>query len=422
MKIRNENCRVPRTEYLQKLIDSMHTTSIKIISGVRRCGKSYLLTTIFREYLLSNGVDENHILVYDLDDMDNERFRERHAIYDDIKSRMKDDEWYYIMIDEVQLIDGFHDVLNDLLHRKNADVYVTGSNSRLLSSDIVTEFRGRGHEIRLRPFSFSEMKDFIEIDDEMDVLGKLEQYMMYGSMPELLQKKTDADKNNYLRHLIDSVYLNDVIERNGIRSDADLENIMSVLCSCIGSTVSIKKITDTLRTRNGSGITNKTVKSYVDALCDSFLFECAERFDVRGRKYIGSGCKYYITDVGMKNAHENFRQADRTHIMENIVYNELRSRGFDVDVGSVDVWDGSRMKKTEIDFVANRGQDRYYIQCAYSLDDSDKRERETRPFGKINDAFAKVIITYGYGKPMRDSDGIMTIGLYNFLTDADSLK
>ncbi len=422
MKIRNESINVPRTEYLKKLIDSMHTTSIKIVSGVRRCGKSYLLTTIFREYLLSNGVDEDHILIYDLDDMDNERFRERHIIYGDIKNRMMDDGWYYIIIDEVQLIDKFHDVLNSLLHRKNADVYVTGSNSRFLSSDIVTEFRGRGSEIRLRPLSFSEMKDFIGTDDEMDVLGKLEQYMMYGGMPELLQKRTDADKSNYLRHLIDSVYLNDVIERNNIKSDMDLENITSLLCSCIGSTISIKKITDTLQTENGSGITNKTVGTYIDALCDSYLFECAKRFDVRGRKYIGSGYKYYITDVGLKNAHENFRQADKTHIMENIVYNELRSRGFDVDVGSVDIWDGTRMKNTEVDFVANRGQNRYYIQCAYSIDDTEKRKKEMRPFSRIDDAFAKIVITYGYGKPMRDNNGIIIMGLYNFLTDADSLN
>jgi len=320
------------------------------------------------------------------------------------------------------LVPEFHEILNSLLHMSNVDVYVTGSSSKFLSKDIVTEFRGRSSEIRLRPLSFSEYANAVN----MEPRDALEEFMDFGGMPEILQFSDEESKTDYLRSLVSKVYITDIIERNGVEHEIELEKIVELLGSSIGSLTNVKKITDTLRAVMGSDITDKTVKRYLDHLCDSFLFEESKRFDVKGRKYFSTNSKFYIADVGLKNARENFRQNDKPHIMENIIYNELRCRGYDVDIGVVEITeviDDARKKKSlEIDFVANRGNLRIYIQSAYSMYDETKRNAELRPFLKVNDSFKKIIVQREYSKPRLDENGILHIGLLNFLMDPNSIQ
>ncbi len=411
---------IRRDDYLSRLIESKHTRSVKVISGIRRCGKSFLLFELFTEHLLGSGVDPSHILGYELDLLENATLRDKKALYDDILSKIRCDEVYYILIDEVQLVDGFYEVLNSLLHRKNVDIYVTGSNSRFLSKDIVTEFKGRSTEIRVRPLSFREFVNAKNTDPR----DCMDEYMVYGGMPELFQYVSEKQKADYLTNLMETVYLTDIVERHHIRNVRELSDLTDVVLSSIGSANSIKKITDTMHTRGRSKITDKTVKSYVGYLCDAFLFEEARRYDIKGRKHIDSEKKYYIADSGLKNAREHFRQNDASHIMENLIYNELRCRGYDVDVGTIyrtESEDGKRKRVgSEVDFVANCGNTRIYIQSAYHMND-DVQKREKRPYLSMKDSFRKVIITMDGGSGRYDEDGIEWIGLIEFLMDPNSI-
>lgn len=411
---------IDRDDYLNLLIEAKHTRTIKIVSGIRRCGKSFLLFELFAHHLSDCGIDQSHILRYELDLLENSSLREKNALYRDILSRISDENMYYVLIDEIQLVDGFFEVLNSLLHRKNVDVYVTGSNSRFLSNDIVTDFKGRSMEIRLRPLSFRE---FVSAKG-LDPRDCLQEYMDYGGMPELLQYSTAKQKTDYLINLLDKVYLTDIVERHRIRNVRELNDLVDVMMSSIGSAISITKITDTIHTRNRASITDKTVKRYVDYLCDSFLFEESRRYDIKGRKYIDSDKKYYISDVGLKNAKEHFRQNEASYIMENIIYNELRCRGYDVDVGSLyrSLSDGNGRRRIacEIDFVANRGNMRVYIQSAYHTEGSVD-DREKRPYLAMKDSFRKVIITMDDRKGRYDEDGIERMGLTEFLMDPNSI-
>lgn len=411
---------IRRDDYLNRLIESKHTRSVKVISGIRRCGKSFLLFELFTEHLLGSGIEQSHILRYELDLLENAALRDRNALYDDILSKIKDDGMYYVLIDEVQLVNGFYEVLNSLLHRRNVDTYVTGSNSRFLSKDIVTEFRGRSTEIRVRPLSFRE---FVTAKGA-DPRDCIDEYMDYGGMPELFQYVTERQKIDYLANLMDTVYLTDIVERHHIRNVKELGDLTDVLVSSIGSAGSILKITDTMHTRGRSKITDKTVKKYVDYLCDAFLFEAARRYDIKGRKHIDSEKKYYIADPGLKNAREHFRQNDSSHIMENVIYNELRCRGYDVDVGFLyrtESEDGKRKRiGCEVDFVANRGNTRIYIQSAYHMD-VDVQKREKRPYLSMKDSFRKIIISMDGKDGRYDEDGVESISLIGFLMDPDSI-
>lgn len=411
---------IRRDDYLNRLIESKHTRSVKVVSGIRRCGKSFLLFELFVEHLLASGIDSFHILRYELDILENAALRDKNALYEDILSNIRDDGMYYVLIDEVQLVDGFYEVLNSLLHRKNVDIYVTGSNSRFLSKDIVTEFKGRSTEIRVHPLSFRE---FVSAKGT-DPRDCIDEYIDYGGMPELFQYISERQKIDYLTNLMDVVYLTDIVERHSIRNVRELGDLTDVLVSSIGSASSIKKITDTMHTRGRSKITDKTVKKYVDYLCDAFLFEEARRYDIKGRKHIDSEKKYYIADPGLKNAREHFRQDDVPHIMENIIYNELRCRGYDVDVGSLYMTESNDGKRRrigcEVDFVANRGNTRVYIQSAYHMEE-DVQKREKRPYLSMKDSFRKVIITMDGRGGRYDEDGIERIGLIEFLMDPSSI-
>lgn len=411
---------IRRDGYLNRLTESKHTRTIKVVSGIRRCGKSFLLFELFADHLRDSGVERSHILTYELDLLENARLRDKNVLYQDILSRITGDGMYYVLIDEVQLVDDFFEVLNSLLHRKNVDAYVTGSNSRFLSEDIVTEFKGRSTEIRLRPLSFREYVDAKGLDPR----DCIEEYMDYGGMPELFQYNSAKQKTDYLVNLLDKVYITDIVERHKIRNVREFGDLADVMVSSIGSASSVTKITDTMRTHNRAKITDKTVKKYIGYLCDAYLFEEARRYDIKGRKHIDSEKKYYIADSGLKNAREHFRQNDSTHIMENIIYNELRCRGYDVDVGSIyrtQASDGKRERiGCEVDFVANRGNERVYIQSAYRMD-GDVEKRERRPYLSLKDSFRKIIVTMDGGKRRYDVDGIERIGLIEFLMDSESI-
>lgn len=412
---------IRRDDYLKRLVDSKHIRTIKVVSGIRRCGKSFLLFKLFVDYLMESGVDSSHIFRYELDLLENARLRDNKALYEDIMSKVHDREMHYILIDEIQLVDDFYEVLNSLLHRDNLDVYVTGSNSKFLSKDIVTEFRGRSMEIRLRPLSFREFA-IAKGGDHRDCI---KEYMDFGGMPELFQYNTEEQKVGYLSDVLDMVYLADIVERHNIRNDRELGELVDVMTSSIGSAVSITKITNTMRTRERSSITDKTVKKYIDYLCDSFLFEEARRYDIKGRKHIDSEKKYYIADVGLKNARENFRQNEASHSMENMIYNDLRCRGYIVDVGSFYRTESSEGRRNrigcEVDFVANKGNSRVYIQSAYlTTDIADERER--RSLLSVRESFRKIIITMDGGKRRYDQDGIERIGLVEFLMDPDVVR
>ncbi|MBR7006348.1 MAG: ATP-binding protein [Candidatus Methanomethylophilaceae archaeon] len=412
---------IRRDDYLNRLIESKHTRSVKVVSGIRRCGKSFLIFQLFAGHLLESGTDPSHILKYELDLLENAALRDKAALYGDILSKVADDGMHYVLIDEVQLVDGFYEVLNSLLHRGNVDVYVTGSNSRFLSKDIVTEFRGRSTEIRVRPLSFREFVGAKGTDPR----DCIDEYMDYGGMPELFQYQSDRQKAEYLAGLMETVYLKDIVERHGVRNVGELGDLTDVMTSSIGSASSVARITDTMRTRCRAKITDKTVKKYIGYLCDAFLFEEARRYDIKGRRHIDSEKKYYIADTGLKNAREHFRQNEASHIMENVVYNELRCRGYDVDVGSLYATEsegGRRMRiGCEVDFVANRGNARVYIQSAYRMDEG-VQERERRPYLSIRDSFRKVIVTMDARGRRYDEDGIERIGLIDFLMVPDSVR
>jgi len=408
---------IPRDRYLHKLVEREFDGLVKIITGIRRCGKSYLLFKLYRNHLIESGVDQGNIIAIDLEDPSYDDLRDYMALYNHIKSSIDGKPGpFYVLIDEVQRVDNFVDLVNGIRHLPDTDVFITGSNSKFLSSDIVTEFRGRSEEIRVRPLSFSE---FVSVYDGPKDLAWAD-YMRYGGMPESVLYPPER-KEEYLCNLVRAVYLLDVREKNRIMESEYLEPLMSALCSSVGSLTNISRIVNTMSTAYRTKVDNKTVSRYLEMLLDAFLFERSQRYDVKGRKYFNSICKYYIADVGLRNAWLGYRQQEPTHIMENIIYNELRLRGYSVDVGMVhsraDNGDGPEYIQMEIDFIASKGNERLYIQSAYSIPDEKKHDHEIRPFLKVNDSFRKILIVNGNERPWTDEYGITTIGIMNFLLD-----
>lgn len=415
---------IKRNQYLQKLIDRMHNGLIKVVTGIRRSGKSFLLLNLFRQHLRDSGIDDKHIIVMEFDRRENRQYRDPDVLLDYLKSKISDDSNYYILLDEVQMLDEFEEVLNSLLHESNLDIYVTGSNSKFLSTDILTEFRGRGDEVHIFPLSFQE---FMEVYEGDDYHGWAE-YMMYGGLPLTVTMKTDEQKSKYLSSLFKETYIKDIVERNTIEKPQEMEDLLNVLASSIGALTNPAKIEATFKSKLHSSISDNTITKYIGYLKEAFLIDEATRYDVKGRKYIGTPLKYYFEDVGLRNARLDFRQIEETHLMENILYNELRMRGYNVDVGRVnqryvDKTTGSKLTKhLEIDFVANLGSKRYYIQSAYQLPNEEKIKQEKASLLAVNDSFKKIIIVKDIIKPFHNDDGIMTMGLFDFLHHPDSLE
>ena len=414
---------INRDKYLNDLINRMHNGMIKVVTGIRRCGKSYLIFTIFKNYLLKQGIDESHIICIELDQRKDRKYRNPDAILDFIESSIVDDEQYYVLLDEVQLLEEFEEVLNSLLHIKNVDVYVTGSNSKFLSKDVITEFRGRGDEIHIYPLTF---KEFMQVY-EGDVYHGWAEYVIYGGLPLTVTMKTEEQKINYLTRLFEETYLKDIIERHHIDKTQELEDLVNILASAIGSLTNVPKIEATFRSVLQSNISGNTIRQYIEYLEDAFVINKANRYNVKGRKYIGTPLKYYFEDVGLRNARLGFRQIEETHIMENIVYNELRSRGYSVDVGVVEKRGVNREGKTErtyleIDFIANLGSRRYYIQSAFSMPTEEKRMQERASLINVNDSFKKIILVKDVMNVTRDEYGITTMSIYDFLLKENSLE
>ncbi len=414
---------IKRDSYLEQLKIRKDNGMIKIITGIRRCGKSYLLFVLYKKYLLESGVDNDHIIEIALDGIENEGLREPKICYQYIKDSMKDEQKYYLLLDEVQFMPRFEEVLNSLLRISNIDVYVTGSNSKFLSSDIVTEFRGRGDEVRIYPLSFAEF--YAAIDGDYDYAW--EEYMVYGGLPQVAQFSTERQKAEYLKNIFNNVYIKDVVERNRIQNVDEIGTLVDILASAIGSPTNPTKISNTFKSERGINYSNKTISNHIDYLAEAFLISKAERYDIKGRKYVGANLKYYFSDIGLRNARLNFRQQEPTHIMENIVYNELLIRGYNVDVGVVDVLkknsEGKRVhKQLEVDFVVNQGNQRYYIQVAYDMTSEEKQEQEFNSFRNIPDSFKKIIIVNGSKKPWINDEGFVIMGMKYFLLNADSLE
>ena len=410
---------IQRKKYLDMLISGEGNNLVKIVTGVRRCGKSFLLFKLFRNYLTEKGVDEQHIIELSLDDLRNKKLRNPETLLEYIDSHLLNDKkTTYIILDEVQLVQDFVDVLLSLLHTPFVDVYVSGSNSKFLSKDVVTEFRGRGDEIRVFPLSFSEFYSAVG-GDKSEVW---KEYYTYGGLPQILEFDSEKKKSDYLKNLYELTYMKDVQERNHLRNADGLFKVVQMLASCIGSPTNPKRISDTFKTVEKKAVTDKTILNYIECLKDAFLIEEALRYDVKGRKYIGTETKYYFEDIGLRNAILNFRQQEEPHIMENIIYNELKYRGFNVDVGFVEAWENKSSGKSfrhglEVDFVVNKGAERIYIQSAFKLPTDEKKEQEERPLLNINDSFKKIIITGENIKHKTDEKGILTIGLLDFLLD-----
>lgn len=413
---------IQRNFYLQKLIDRENNGLIKIVTGIRRSGKSYLLNTIFCNYLNKKGIDNKHIIKVALDSEESLPLLEPMALTNYVKKRIKDDKIHYIILDEIQKANNFVAILNGFLRLPNVDIYVTGSNSKFLSSDIVTEFRGRGDEIKMYPLSFSE---FCSVYN-----GRIEKawkdYYTFGGLPLVLSQKTDEAKMNYLSGQLNNVYINDVVDRNNIKNQLELSVLLEIISSSIGSLVNPLKLSNTFKSVSYSSISDKTLTAYLQYLQDAFIIEKSKRYDIKGKKYMSTPSKHYFTDLGIRNAVVNFRQTEETHIMENVIFIELRMRGFNVDVGLVETTekqtDGSRTKKKlEVDFVANKGNNKYYIQSAFNASLIEKREQEERSLIKINDSFKKIIVVRDDIKPYYDDNGILTIGLFDFLLEQNSL-
>lgn len=414
---------IKRNYYLNKLISKQNNKLIKIVTGIRRCGKSYLLDPIFRNYLLDNGVDENHIIKLEFDSIENEEYTNPKKLYEYVMQKVVDKDTYYVILDEIQKVSDFESVLNSFLRKSNLDVYVTGSNSKFLSSDIITEFRGRGDEIRVYPLSFSE---FMSVYSGNEISG-LNEYINYGGLPLITTFKSAEEKIDYLNFQKDNVYINDVIERNDIRNDEELKTLIEIISSSIGSLTNPTKLYNTFISKGNKNITNKTIASYLKYLEESFLIEKSKRFDVKGKKYIETPSKYYFVDIGIRNSLINFRQIEKTHIMENIIYTELRRRGFNVDVGivekrKIDEKGKKDYRQLEVDFVANKGSDKYYIQSAYSIEDNNKKEQELQSLLNISDNFKKMVIVYDSFIKWQDDNGIIYISIYDFLLNENSLK
>ena len=409
---------INRDYYLNKVINAENNGLIKIVTGIRRCGKSYLLNHLFYNYLLNKGIKENHIIKIALDSIENKYLRDPLKLYEYIKEKLIDKEKYYIILDEIQIVNDFVEVLNSLLRIENVDVYVTGSNSKFLSSDIVTEFRGRGYEIRMYPLSFAE---FMTIYNGT-ISNGWKQYYTYGGLPVLTQIEDVEGKVNYLAEQKENVYINDVLERNNIKNDEELRILVEIISSNIGSLSNPTKLADTFESTRNIKIGNKTINAYLKYLEEAFIIEKAKKYDIKGKRYIDTPSKYYFTDVGLRNSFVNYRQQEEGHIMENIIYIELRKRGYNVDIGMIETRANNEYKQLEVDFVANKGDNKYYIQSTLNMSDENVAEREQRPLLKINDSFKKIIIVKDDIMRNRNEEGIITMGIYDFLTDPNSLE
>ena len=413
---------IRRDRYLNLLISKKHNGLIKVITGMRRCGKSYLLFNLFKDYLLSEGIDESYIIEIAFDAYENKQYRDPDVLYPYLKEKIKDDGMYYVLLDEVQLLGEFEAILNSLTRMKNVDVYVTGSNARFLSKDVITEFRGRGDEVHMYPLSFAE---FMSVYPGTKQDGWNE-YMLYGGLPLVLSFTTPDQKIAFLKSLFEETYISDIVGRHNIRNKAELEELLNILSSAIGSLTNPEKLAATFRSVKNKKISSNTIKKYIDYLCDSFLIDSAVRYDVKGKKYIDTPVKYYFTDMGLRNARLNFRQLEETHSMENIIFNELKIRGFNVDVGVIMQYDtnekgNSIRKQLEIDFVCNKGSKRYYIQSAYAIPDQAKMEQEQRSLMLTGDFFKRIIITKDTPAPYYNENGVLIMSVYDFLLNENSL-
>ena len=411
---------IKRDYYLQELIDRIDNGLIKIITGIRRCGKSYLLNTIFKNYLIEQGTDEEHIIQLSLDENKNKKYLDPDVLDEYIRSLIKDKNKYYILLDEIQEVKDFESVLIGLMHINNVEIYVTGSNSKFLSSDIVTEFRGRGDEVRVYPLSFAEFFSVYDGSEER----ALSEYYTFGGLPLTILAKSDNSKINYLRTQKDNVYINDIVDRNKIQNKEELEMLVQIIASDIGCLTNPLKLSNNFRERDKlSTMTDKTIYNYLGYLQDAFMIEKAKRFDVRGKRFIDTPQKYYFTDMGIRNSFLDFRQSEEiSHTMENVIYIELRKRGYNVDVGSVEIREGDAKKQLEIDFVANKGNNKIYIQSALEMKTAEKVQQEQKSLLNINDFFKKIIIVGDNIKRSRFDNGIIIMSIYDFLLDANSLE
>lgn len=408
---------IKRDLYLNKLINRRENGLIKIITGIRRCGKSYLLDPLLKNYLLADGVKEDHIIKLELDRIENEKYRNPKALNEYIRNLIKDKDMYYVILDEIQLVEGFEFVLNGLLYEKNIDVYVTGSNSKFLSSDIITEFRGRGDQIKVNPLSFAEFSSVFD-GDKYEAWNE---YVTYGGMPLILSKKSDEEKSQYLKELFEQTYIRDIVERNKIQRIDILDSLINMLASSVGSLTNPQKLFDTFKSNGEKELSLNTINSYIADIEDAFIVNKSTRYDIKGKKYIQTPQKYYFSDIGLRNARLNFRQQEENHLMENIIYNELLIRGYNVDVGVVEIREDNKRKQLEVDFVCNLGNKRYYIQSALNLDTKEKTLQESRSLNNIGDSFKKIIVVKDNIKLWRTDDGIVVIGIQEFLLNKDSL-
>ena len=414
---------IKRDSLLKRLMDLRHNGMVKVITGMRRCGKSYLLFNLFSNALREGGVDDAHIVEVNLEDRRNKMLRDPDKLLEYIDSRLKDNQMHYVMLDEVQLVNEFEDVLNSYLQLKNVDVYVTGSNARFLSKDVITEFRGRGMEVRIHPFSFHEIR---RAKPDVPIEQLWIEYMTYGGLPQVLTMTSDKEKTDYLKGLFKHTYLKDIKERYDIKLDDDLEELICTLASSVGGLTNPRKLADTFRSVKKSSISQDTIKVYIDYLQDAFIIDRALRFDIKGKRYIDTPSKFYFEDLGLRNALLNFRQVEKTHLMENAIYNELRARGMAVDVGEV-IWntkdaEGKKIRKSlEVDFVCNRGYKRSYIQSAFSIPDDEKRNQELQSLRRIDDSFQKIVIVGDSSARYQNDEGILFMDIYDFLMDIESV-
>lgn len=413
---------IARNKYLKMLLDNRHNGLVKIVTGIRRSGKSFLLFNLFKRRLLEEGIDLQHIIEMQFDDFANKKYREPTVFYSFVKEQIKDGRMYYLILDEVQMLGDFEDVLNGLMHIENIDIYVTGSNARFLSKDIITEFRGRGFQIHVSPLTFSEFMSFYNGTKE----DALEEYMRYGGLPPVVLQPNDEYRSEMLKNLLKETYIIDILDRNKVRNTAELEELLAMLASGIGGLTNPQKLSNTFKTVKNVSVNPATLKSYIDYFADAFLIEQVNRYDVKGKKYIGTPMKFYFSDLGLRNALLNFRQMEKTHQMENVIYNELLNRGYNVDVGVVPV-NGKNAQgiscrtQLEVDFVCNKGNRRIYIQSALSLPTQEKIDQETNSLRRIDDGFQRVIIVGDHTISSHDENGILFINIYNFLLEPDCI-
>lgn len=414
---------IRRDIYLNKLISKKHNGLIKVVTGMRRCGKSYLLFNLFKEYLVNEGVNENHIIEIAFDSFENRKYRDPEVLFPYLMEKIADNEMYYVLLDEVQMLDDFESVLNSLGRKKNVDVYVTGSNAKFLSKDIITEFRGRGDEVHMYPLTYSEFMSVYDGDKQEG----WRDYVLFGGIPLVLGFETADQKSDFLKSLFEETYISDITGRNNIRNKAELEELLNILSSAIGSLTNPSKLSATFKSVKNKSISKDTIIKYIDYLKDSFLIDSAIRYDIKGKKYINTPSKYYFTDLGLRNARLNFRQVEETHAMENIIFNELKVRGYNVDVGVVVMNEvdknGKKIRKQlEVDFVCNKGSKRFYIQSAYALPDREKMEQEQRSLVNTGDGFKKIIITKDAVAPLYNDEGILVMSVFDFLLNPDSME